>query len=61
MKTTSLFSGTVIVGVLVAFAGSLFAQDRDIGKIEYQSNCASCHGVGAKGDGPISGEFVRRT
>jgi mono/diheme cytochrome c family protein len=46
--------------LLVVFAGSLSAQDRDIGKIEYQSNCASCHGVGAKGDGPISGELKKR-
>ncbi|MGB3660724.1 MAG: c-type cytochrome [Pseudolabrys sp.] len=25
--------------------------------MEYQSNCASCHGTGAKGDGPMSGEL----
>ncbi|OQW32831.1 MAG: hypothetical protein A4E19_05615 [Nitrospira sp. SG-bin1] len=26
----------------------------DYGKAEYESNCASCHGLGGKGDGPLS-------
>ena len=60
MKMASLFSGIMITGAIIAFAGSVSAQDRDIGKIEYQSNCASCHGTGAKGDGPMSGELKRR-
>ncbi len=25
----------------------------DIGKLEYDSNCASCHGMTGKGDGPL--------
>ena len=54
MKAATLFSGITTIGVIVAFAGSVSAQDRDIGKIEYQSSCASCHGIDAKGDGPMS-------
>jgi len=30
------------------------AQDIDAGKTEYQSSCATCHGVDGKGAGPIS-------
>lgn len=29
----------------------------DWGKAEYESNCASCHGLGGKGDGPLSEGF----
>jgi mono/diheme cytochrome c family protein len=29
----------------------------DWGKAEYESNCASCHGLGGKGDGPLSESF----
>jgi hypothetical protein len=60
MKIAPLFSGITTIGAIVAFAGSVSAQDEDIGKIEFQSNCASCHGIGAKGDGPMSGELKRR-
>jgi mono/diheme cytochrome c family protein len=27
----------------------------DLGKREYEANCAVCHGAGGKGDGPFSG------
>ena len=60
MKMASLFGGVIIIGTITIFAGSASAQDGDIGKIEYQSNCASCHGTGAKGDGPMSGELKKR-
>ena len=49
-----------IIGAMAVFIGGVSAQDRDIGKIGYQSNCASCHGIGAKGDGPMSTELKRR-
>ena len=60
MKTASLFNQIAIIGTMAVFVGSVSAQDRDIGKIEYQSNCASCHGIGAKGDGPMSTELKKR-
>jgi mono/diheme cytochrome c family protein len=58
----SLLSGTTVLGAVLTFAVSASAQDqdRDMGKIEYQSNCASCHGIDAKGDGPVSGELKKR-
>jgi mono/diheme cytochrome c family protein len=36
------------------------AQDIDIGKAEYQASCAPCHGLGGKGDGPVSSELKVR-
>jgi mono/diheme cytochrome c family protein len=33
-----------------------FGQQKvDVGKREYDANCAVCHGTGGKGDGPFSG------
>jgi len=59
MKAMIPFCGIMIIGA-VAFVGDVSAQDSDIGKVEYQTNCASCHGIGAKGDGPMSSELKRR-
>jgi len=40
-----------------AFAGPVLAQAKaekfDFGKREFEANCAACHGVNAKGNGPI--------
>jgi len=33
---------------------------RDAGKIEFESRCASCHGVNGKGPGPV-GELLRKS
>jgi mono/diheme cytochrome c family protein len=60
MKTASSFNRIAIIGATAVFVGSVSAQDRDMGKLEYQSNCASCHGIGAKGDGPMSAELKKR-
>jgi mono/diheme cytochrome c family protein len=41
-----------------AVAGAALAQTRpekvDFGKREFEANCAACHGVGGKGNGPIT-------
>lgn len=39
------------------FIGCASAEDIDLGQLEYQSNCAACHGVTGKGDGPVSREM----
>ena len=49
-----------LVIIAMGFSARALAQDIDIGKIEYQSNCASCHGMDAKGDGPVSKELKTR-
>lgn len=43
--------------VLLTTGSAVFAQDdigtTSIGKMEFQKNCAACHGEGGKGDGPL--------
>jgi len=40
-------------GLAAALAGAAQAQDVDVGKSEFQSSCASCHGADGKGNGPL--------
>lgn len=47
----------MLVGLVAGFAGAGQAQDIDIGKSEFQSACASCHGADGKGKGPVSGQL----
>jgi mono/diheme cytochrome c family protein len=44
----------MIVGLAAGFAAAAQAEDVDIGKAEFLSSCASCHGADAKGKGPVS-------
>ena len=50
--------------VVVAFGSSTFALEemgtQSIGKMEFQKNCAACHGMSGKGDGPLV-EFLKQT
>jgi mono/diheme cytochrome c family protein len=34
-----------------------WAQGADVGKVEYLSSCASCHGVDGKGNGSVSAQL----
>ena len=49
-KITLALIGAALIGGM----GSAYAQEKkfDFGKREYDSNCASCHGLKGKGDGP---------
>jgi len=47
----------IIASLTAGFAAAARAQDLDIGKSEFQSSCASCHGADAKGKGPVSGQL----
>jgi mono/diheme cytochrome c family protein len=41
-------------------ATSAFAQQKaNLGKLEFESKCAACHGKDAKGDGPFATELKR--
>ena len=44
----------MIVTLTTVFAGAAQAEDLDVGKAEFQSSCASCHGTDGKGNGPVS-------
>lgn len=47
----------MITGLTGGFAAAAQAEDFDIGKSEFQSSCASCHGRDAKGKGPVSDQL----
>jgi hypothetical protein len=44
----------LIVVVIIFISGSLAAEEELIGSGEFYNSCASCHGVGAKGDGNLA-------
>ena len=52
----SLFIDAALAGIVLALTtGAAFGQVKsDIGKREYEANCAQCHGLKGKGDGPIA-------
>jgi mono/diheme cytochrome c family protein len=54
--------GTAVLGAaLVAAPALAYAQQtQDIGKYEYQSSCAVCHGDNGKGDGSLSKYYNKR-
>lgn len=43
----------LMASVLIGLPGSVWAADADAGKALFEANCASCHGVSGKGDGPV--------
>jgi mono/diheme cytochrome c family protein len=43
-----------IAGLTAVFAAAAQAEDLDVGKAEFLSSCASCHGADGKGKGPVS-------
>ena len=47
----------MIAGLAAGFAAAAQAEDVDIGKSEFQSSCASCHGADARGKGPLSDQL----
>jgi mono/diheme cytochrome c family protein len=44
----------IIAHLAAGFAATAQSEEFDIGKSEFQSSCASCHGIDAKGKGPVS-------
>lgn len=46
---------TYISVILAATTFGAMAQDSVTGQYEYMNHCASCHGEGGMGDGPIAG------
>lgn len=49
-----IFGWALCAGVsALASAGAVAQQAFDLGKLEYESSCASCHGLSGKGDGSL--------
>lgn len=60
MKTQArLITATVLLGCA---AGMAWAQQvpPDLGREEYMSSCATCHGAAGKGDGPVARGLTKR-
>ena len=57
MKTALLVTAMMIAGLTAGFAAAVQAEDLDVGKLEFQSSCASCHGTDAQCNGPISNQL----
>jgi mono/diheme cytochrome c family protein len=52
--TKKVGASLVLGAALACFSIAAFAQpSTDVGKREYDSNCAACHGTKGKGDGPF--------
>ncbi|MDG2048733.1 MAG: cytochrome c [Myxococcota bacterium] len=52
--TRSFVATLLLAGIAsLALAGSAWAADAAAGKALFEANCASCHGVSGKGDGPV--------
>ena len=46
------------VGAIVAGGSAMAADKVDVGKFEYESACAVCHGIAGKGDGVLKSQLV---
>lgn len=45
--------------LIAAAAAAQPSRTAELGRIEYESNCASCHGLGGRGDGPLQPYLVQ--
>ena len=62
MRYTSLLSSLPLAGAFFLAAAALVSAQQagqpkrvDLGKVEYENRCATCHGLTGKGDGPMAG------
>ena len=58
--TRVTLNGLVAATVIIGFSLPGWAQETDIGKVEYQSSCAACHGVDGKGAGPLATQLKNK-
>ena len=65
MKASSLLEAAVVAGFIVGlnvqgWAQQPVPQQDDVGKLEYQASCASCHGADGKGTGPVAPSLTKK-
>ena len=61
MRTSRALATVFGIGVLVSTAAAFGADKADLGKREYDRNCAVCHGTAGRGDGPFASVISVRT
>jgi hypothetical protein len=54
---TGAYKFLIVANAVIGFGACASAQDIDVGKNEFQSSCAACHGADGKGKGPLSAEL----
>jgi mono/diheme cytochrome c family protein len=47
----------IIASVISGFSTCGFAEETNLGKMDYESSCAACHGENGKGDGAVKVEL----
>ena len=57
--STTTFQARVIAGLLAVTANAWAVPALERGRSEYANQCASCHGAGARGDGPLQPFLVK--
>lgn len=60
MNKVAIKMSLSVIGLALCSGVVLAQQKTDLGKREFEANCASCHGVSGKGNGPLV-EFLRRS
>lgn len=59
MNFAVLGAATSLTALLLAGNISLAQGKVDFGRAEYETNCASCHGVAGRGDGVLRSQWVK--
>jgi hypothetical protein len=59
MQLTAMSTVLITLAVTVA-GGPGICQQADLGRSEYLSGCAGCHGADGKGKGPIASQLVKQ-
>lgn len=60
MMKTVAFTWLLIGVALTGFGAGASAQNIEIGRAQYRLSCASCHGMDAKGGGPVADSLKTR-
>jgi hypothetical protein len=60
MLNAALARFLLFASIALGLGDSVWAQDRDTGRIEFLSKCATCHGADGKGDGPFGAKLKIR-
>lgn len=56
-----LTKSALIICVFAISPATAATKDVGIGQREFEANCAACHGISGKGDGPMAGYLNQRT